>query len=319
MTARADVPRELISAFVSHPRLRIVRRGSGRPSTLGAGQKVPGFDLDKAWGDHLGGKRRLGLFPTREDGLCSWGCVDLDAHDADTPCRIPEAVWLVEFLLERYVSAYWEASPGGRGAHVFLFFDDPGVPQRDLFVFLEELARQLRVIGRVDVFPSVPEGVGGAVFMPYWEGALALYDSWLVPTRWDKLEPNKPAVIPHQTSPPMVSEWPPPEWRTGRGRATSASSGIPEEVKAAMDEGMVFHGADGLWRARSGARNLVAGRVASLLCKRGRTFRDFQEWDSGNIPPLSTDEPGRLERWWKWATRKETRGSYRVRKDAPHR
>ena len=54
-----------------------------------------------------------------------------------------------------------------------------------------------------------------------------------------------------------------------------------------------------------GARNKIAGAVAHNLVRRGRTFEDFQRWDTANEPSLASDEPAALRRWWDWALERE--------------
>ncbi len=248
---------------------------------------------------HLEGVQRLGLYAAK-NGLCRWGCLDLDAHDAATPERVPEAVALVEELAGQGVLAYWTPSRHGRGAHVWLFFSG-AVRQADLHAWLGALAQPYRGTGPVDVFPKTPSGSGGAVFLPHFGGE-PLRDGDARPVLLDKLESNPAKVVPKSDRP----AWPPPHWRGAwRGKASEKAETFREAVKQGELEGRVFPGRGGLPQARAGYRNRIAGGVAVSIARGGGAFPDFARWDQANVPPLASDEPDALKVWWGWAIRKK--------------
>ena len=245
--------------------------------------------------EHFRGAQRLGLFPTVK-GHCRFGVADLDAHSPTVSDRCPDAVALVDFLHRRGVVAYLATSRGGRGAHVWMFFDAPGVCAFDLHAFLQALACELRPRGRVDVFPRTPWGSGGAVFLPYFGGKVDLLDVDLKPVTRDRLESNPVAVTPH------VEVWPPRYWSFGQEQSGAAAE-FQQRVAALRAEGLVFEGA-GLLQARLGTRNTMAIGIAMRILRRGGSWSDFAAWDAGNEPPLATDEPRSLRRIWDWAERR---------------
>lgn len=241
---------------------------------------------------HLRGDRRCAFYPTLTNDRCRWGALDLDAHDDGTPDRHADAVATVDILDREDVRAYMNVSRGGRGAHVWLFFDPPGVPVRDLFAWLTACANGLRCNGPVDTFPSSPSGAGRAIFLPGFGGEVDLLDVDLKHVPLDKLDANPPEVIPH------VPAWPPSYWRCGTSSGEGAA--FRSLVANLRAEGTVF----GPWtqpHARLGARNHIAWAVALDIVRRGGTFADFVAWDQGNKPPLATDEPGALRCKWRWA------------------
>ena len=154
--------------FISR-RDRVVYEGKrGAVRTL----EVRGRQWDSLLDGHVRGAQRIGLFPTLKTGRCRWGCLDLDAHNPSTPDRHADGVALLDFLDGLGVAGYMATSRGGRGVHVWVFFDGPGVPAPDLHGYLEALARELRLNGPVDVFPRSATGDGGAALLPYFGGTL---------------------------------------------------------------------------------------------------------------------------------------------------
>lgn len=246
---------------------------------------------------HTRGKQRIALFPTVA-GRCRFGVLDLDAHSPATPDRHADATSLLDFLDRRGIVAYMATSRGGRGVHLWFFFDPPGVLARHLHAFLEALAYELRAHGPVDVFPNAANGKGGAVLLPYFGGVVDLLNVDLEPVPRDKLEANAVSLIPTAD----VPTWPPATWRLYR--ASGNATVFAELVRELQAKGLVFQRGSAL-QARRGARNAIAGAVARDLVRHRATFRDFQEWDQGNVPPLANDEPEALARWWRWAKGKQ--------------
>jgi len=236
-----------------------------------------GAQIDRYLREHLEGRRRIGLFPKTPRGLCLWGALDLDAHYPNSKARLSEAVHLVDFWRSRTgLISYWERSRGGRGAHVWVFFEKPGIQARVLFTFLQTYARALGDRGHVDIFPSNPSrGIGNACFLPFFGGGQTLMDLDSRPVSLDKIESNPVSLLQVITQPKSLPSWPPPAWRIG-----------------------------GLPNSNIGGRNKIAGWVAMTILKRGGTFEDYLFWDRQNHPPLASDEPGQLRAWWEYAQRR---------------
>jgi hypothetical protein len=209
-------------------------------------------------------------------------------------------VALCETLDAKGITAYLENSRGGRGAHVWLLFDPPGVLSADLHVFLDNLAEGVRSKGPVDVFPSAPKGRGRAIFLPYFSGVVNLIDVDLKTVPPDKLEGNNPSVIP--PCPDESPTWPPKHWNLHRPAVSGRQAEFQTTVEEGRRQGLVFDRGSQP-QARRGYRNNIAGGVAKSIFCAGGSFEDFEDWDSFNEPPLASDEPKRLRNWWRWAER----------------
>ena len=289
-------PGEGCAPFVARPGRCVVERDDGSVATLRVPQGVWRYHVAA----HLRGTRRLGVFATLPDRRCRWGCLDLDAHDAASPSRHAEAMAVVEALDRFGIVAYLETSRGGRGAHVWVFFDAPGVAVRDLHTYLAAVAGELS--GHVDVFPRAPRGDGGAVFLPYFGSVVNVRDLDGRLVAWEHLEGNAPSLIPS-----APDTWPPPHW----GLVAAGDSGVFAAKLAELRRaGVVWIGSTGHPQARQGHRNAIAGAVARAIVQGRGTLEDFIAWDRENMPPLGNDEPAALQRWWQWAeahTRPNTR------------
>ena len=259
-------------------------------------------DWPKLWERHQAGTQRVGMFPTRPDGLCRFGVLDLDAHDDSIPGRHPEAVALTNVLSRHGFIAYQETSRSGRGVHVWLFFEAPGVGVRGLYAFLRSLADELRGKGPVDIYPGTWAGQGGAVLLPYFGGALNVLDVDLKPVPQDKLEANSPSMIPQVVGPSELG-WPPKAWCLPAPVSSGRQDDFLTQIEEGRRSGQVFEVA-GRLQARKGFRNKIAGAVARDIFKHRGTFEDFLAWDAGNIPPLARDNPGELRKWWNWGSKK---------------
>ena len=286
--------------FISR-RDRVVYEGKrGAVRTL----EVRGRQWDSLLDGHARGAQRIGLFPTLKTGCCRWGCLDLDAHKPSTPDRHSDGVALLDFLDGLGVAAYMATSRRGRGVHVWVFFDGPGVRAPDLHGYLEALARELRLNGPVDVFPRSATGSGGAVLLPYFGGTLDMLDVDLKLVDRERLEANPVSVIP---SSPI---WPPRHWGFPYA-STAKGATFRAQVVEARKAGLVFERA-GVLQARRGMRNTIAGAIACDIVRRGGTIADFRAWDARNRPPLATDEPEQIEHWWRWAQKAQGRSRRRA-------
>lgn len=257
--------------------------------------KANGKGIEKRWRKHRAGESRLGVFLVLPGDVCRAGVVDLDSHSAAAPTRHADAVAIVELLERRGILAYWAPSRGGRGAHVWILFDAPGVPADDLRAFLTELAAPYKA---VDVRPNGSR-YGGPIFLPYFGDAVNMHDIDAKLIAMDKLDANSPAAVPHIKPVPRVSTWV-PSYKLGRRHSGQASAGFREMLKEGESLGLVFY-EGGRPQARDGFRNRIAGYIAGGIVSRGGGFEEFVAWDSRNEPPLRQTAPGQLERWWRSA------------------
>jgi len=246
---------------------------------------------------HVNGRTRLGMSPVRPDGSCRWGAIDLDAHDEAATDRFADAQAVARGLAALDLTPYLVRSRGGRGYHVWVLFDEPGVRAADLYALLD--AFRSRVLP-ADVFPSGPTGIGNKIFLPAFGGApLLTHDCDLVDL--EHVEPDDPAHVPcasGRADRTASTLWPPLCWRG----SVAGRPGFPAYLNDVKH--LLTVGADGLWRARIGARNRIAGAVAGRILRHGGDFAAFLRWDLGNEPPLASDKPEALKRWWASAVRK---------------
>ena len=253
------------------------------------------------WKHHEAGRTRFGRSPVRTNGTCRWGAIDLDAHQTAAPDRFNDALAVVAGIEKIGLTPYVERSRGGRGYHVWVLFDEPGVPAEQLHLLLSTLARE---VVPSDVFPSGAIGHGKMIFFPGFGGD-PLLDADLHPVDCARIELDDPTLVTKAIGRPSraVAVWPPRYFRQPAGSAGGAySSGT-----AATNQPGVFVGPLGFQNAKAGARNSIAGKVARRLVCSGQAFDRFQEWDSYNEPPLASDEPKALCRWWASAQKKEAK------------
>jgi hypothetical protein len=249
--------------------------------------------IERRWRRHLAGESRLGVFLVLPGDVCRAGVVDLDSHNAAAPTRHGEAVEIVELLDCRGIVAYWAPSRRGRGAHVWLFFDAPGVPADDLRALLGEIAAPYQP--GVDVRPDGSR-YGAPNFVPYLGDVVNMRDIDAKPIPMDKLDANNPSVVPQRTPVPRASTWV-PRYKLDRRRSGQTSAVFREILKEGESLGLVSY-EDRRPQARDGFRNRIAGHIAAGIVSRGGSFEKFVAWDSRNEPPLKQTDPGQLERWW---------------------
>jgi hypothetical protein len=159
------------------------------------------------------GRFRLGTYSPAADGTTVYGCVDFDGggrhgHPLAMPLEVAWKVWLRLLLLG--LEAHLEKSGGGKGWHVWVFFDRPvsaADVRRLLFSVVPQGARladgglaDAKSNKGIEVFPkqdALPAdgGVGNLIWLPWWhaapEGANLFY-------RYDasgELKPYAPAEL----------------------------------------------------------------------------------------------------------------------------
>jgi len=118
----------------------------------------------QVFAEHLSeGSAGIGIVPIREDGTCSWGCIDVDEYHIDLPAIQKRLIgYSLPFVVSRSKSG---------GAHLFLFTDEPvdaSLMRRKLF----ELAAALGY-SQGEVFPKQEKlllergDIGNALNLPY--------------------------------------------------------------------------------------------------------------------------------------------------------
>lgn len=96
------------------------------------------------WEKHLAGERPLGVTPTREDGTCTWGSIDVDEYDVDEKDVIARVEAAKLPLLPS-----WSKSGG---LHLFLFAKEP-VQAALMQSTLRDVAASLGFAG-CEIFPK---------------------------------------------------------------------------------------------------------------------------------------------------------------------
>lgn len=118
------------------------------------------------WLGHLKGEKPIGIIPINDEGLCSWGVIDIDIYDVqhkDLAARFVEAG--LPLILCRSKSG---------GAHCFVFLSEP-MPAADLISKLTEIKAFLGFAGS-EIFPKQVEllsksgDTGNWLNMPYFGG-----------------------------------------------------------------------------------------------------------------------------------------------------
>jgi hypothetical protein len=121
---------------------------------------------------HLGGCPDRGMLrvPLLPTGNCYWGAIDVDRKDEhDAPIDWPELARQVTRLKLPLVVC---RSKGGKGAHLFIFFNDSnGVPAIDVQRILTHYT-QLLNLGKCEIFPKQTDlrtvkGFGSGINLPY--------------------------------------------------------------------------------------------------------------------------------------------------------
>ena len=158
-------------------------RGVWRPDT-GKMETVREAPEVKHFKEHLEGKMGTGVVPIQdgEKGLCWWGCIDVDAHEADWFIKIPDLAARVDELNLPLVVCQSKSM----GAHCYLFLREQ-VPAALVQRVLKEWALLLKGVTKVrshstkavlgpalvEIFPKQKvlkgEQLGNWVNLPYFD------------------------------------------------------------------------------------------------------------------------------------------------------
>jgi hypothetical protein len=155
------------NAYGTHGELK--KKSSGNKlDQKGSSKTVRAKVTNKLWDAHLDGKVGLGIIPIREDGTCTWGCIDIDIYENFNPGALAQkiATLKIPMIVCRSKSG---------GAHVFVFFNRPSPADR-VQEKLREIAASLGY-GNSEIFPkqthflSERGDLGSWLNMPYFGGA----------------------------------------------------------------------------------------------------------------------------------------------------
>lgn len=147
------------------------------PSQLVVGDKAKGkattiqepVTLDD-YRRHLEGELGLGIVPIRDDGTCVFGAIDVDQY-----AGLDHAA-LVQKIEDLGLKAYVCRSKSG-GAHIYIFFPEPGVKAQLVIDYLKKVRSQLGIDYRKarEIFPKQSKqagGIGNWINMPYFGDSL---------------------------------------------------------------------------------------------------------------------------------------------------
>ena len=147
------------------------------PSQLVVGDKAKGKATTRTepvtiedYRAHLAGELGLGIVPIRDDGTCVFGAIDIDQYAG------LDHQGLVKKLAEHKISGMVCRSKSG-GAHLYLFFQEPGVKATLLIEYLKKLRSQLGIDYRKarEIFPKqakqAGERIGNWINLPYFNAA----------------------------------------------------------------------------------------------------------------------------------------------------
>ena len=241
-----------------------------------------GFRLKRdASGGNAPGLARI----EKRHGFTSAGAIDLDAHEMDAPDRWRDALRLLGAFHHHGFTAYIERSKGGRGCHLWAFFEGR-IPVDAWQAKAKALLIEAGVF-KTEVYPTEGERGGAAPWTPYfgWQaaemtGLTAFIDPWNhrpLSLEWflTHLERNAAAMVP--PLPVKVKA------RTMKGACTwkrGKAAGNPKPFPVAHE----------------GNRNITAARVAGMILQRGGSWNDLVSWNLFQCPkPL---EGGELLKVW---------------------
>lgn len=149
--------------------------------------KATAFHITKKTRGASNGWFRVGSYTPTKEGFTRWLCIDIDGPGHADAVANPEAaaVRLFNLFLGYDLPVYLERSGGGKGWHVWLFFDEPvpaakarelafAVVPRDVPLERGGFAEPENNKG-LEVFPKQDkarnDGYGNLIWLPWWSGA----------------------------------------------------------------------------------------------------------------------------------------------------
>ncbi len=200
------------------------------------------------------GHFRIGSYSPAPDGTTKWLCADFDGGNHATALADPKAALLTAYhaFLEAGLPAHVEMSGGGRGWHLWVFFDPPlsAATARALGRALlpEEVTLATGEIVRTDtgrgieIFPKqdriAADGCGNLVWLPWWSEAAGSANQFhrvdedgdlipYVPTEFETADAARINEVLARRAPEMALRPQPacpenPHWRKWRQQALEA-------------------------------------------------------------------------------------------------
>lgn len=153
-------------AHGTHGDMKANSSKGGKQEIKGSARTVREPVTEDLWQLHIDGTRPLGVIPIREDGMCLWGCIDVDQYDINHQQIVAE-------LTRRKLPLVLCRTKSG-GAHVFAFLRSPS-PAADLRDRLRQISASMGW-GDSEVFPKQTQiladrgDLGNWLNMPYLSG-----------------------------------------------------------------------------------------------------------------------------------------------------
>jgi hypothetical protein len=141
-----------------------VQRNDGKCEIKSTARTLREPVTTRLWEQHVAGTRPLGVGPIREDGTCSWGCIDVDDYTLNLAN-------LIKKIAQMNLPLVPCRSKSG-GLHLFLFVQSP-VPAAEMRAALAHQASRFG-LGGAEVFPkqtatNVERGDNASwMIMPYF-------------------------------------------------------------------------------------------------------------------------------------------------------
>lgn len=238
------------------------------------------------------------------DGYTRAGCVDIDSHGDGS--GVADGMLVRDAFVRRGFDVYMELSKGGRGWHIWAFFEDR-VPVTDwrataAIVIAEAGAPKL------EVFPTAGE-YGAAPWTPYFcyktaeaTGRTAFLDPFAsfrpIPLDWVLVHAvrnpasllirgERPKHLAKENHPSLWTE-PKPKMRAGVYRRSPGRGGLRRGLPKVVEHGDADHP----------ARNRADGacRAAGMILRAGGTWERFAKWnETHSLPPMDEAE---LKKVW---------------------
>ena len=135
----------------------------------------------------LKGRFRVGSYTPAADGTTRWLCIDIDGEGHADAVKDPDAcaAAILNAFQSQKITAYLEKSGGGQGWHLWCFFNKPVLAKKARQVAFTLIPHDLELASGgfadprkakgIEVFPKQDKirknGVGNAVWLPWWSGA----------------------------------------------------------------------------------------------------------------------------------------------------
>lgn len=189
----------LASTFIHRSTVAVLLNGSPTPATpddlnalllthvAGSSASEAGVSVStkKMSASHIG-RFRVGAYVQGDDDLCRWACVDIDGggdHKRAVEDPLAAALTICERASAFGLPPYLEKSGGGKGWHVWLFFEKLLTCEQARLLALGLVPAEIKLESGgyadpalnagVEVFPKAfkPRETGNMVWLPWWSEA----------------------------------------------------------------------------------------------------------------------------------------------------